>query len=324
MRGRRAFLAALAAAPWAAGVAAEPRRKRLGVLAPGALEGGLASSGASLWLKVLAEYGWVEGRTLEIAWRFCEGDFTRAPALARDLVSERPDVIATTSTPLTHAIQQATRTIPVVTSVGDPVGSGFAKSLSRPGGNITGLAAGTSEIGAKQVELLQAVLPKLSTIVVLAGSGVRPVEESAEPFITAARGARIATTAQRVTLLAQAESAMRALPGGGRGAAFLLGGFPDFGQGEVAQLAIRLRVPTMSDNEYYVSKGALLAIMLRHDDPVRREVALIDKLLRGADPATIPFELPGKSHVVINRRTAAAIGIAFPADFVLRADKVFE
>ena len=320
---RRDLLAALAAAPFLARAATEPRRKRLGILAHGKREETLAYHETAM-RPYFAEYGWVEGRTLEIAWRFCEGDEARAPALAKELVSERPDVIATASTPRTRAIQQATSTLPVVTAVGDPVGSGFAKSLARPGGNITGLSLGTNEIGLKQVELLRAVLPRLSTMLVLAGSRSRAIEEIAEPFITAAKGARIATKAQRVTSLAQVEAAMRALPGGGRGAAFLLGRSPDFEPGEAVQLAIRLRVPAMAADEDMVANGALLACSLQHDDAGRRTVAIIDKLFRGADPATIPFELPGKSFVAINRRTAAAIGVNFPADFVLRADKVYE
>jgi putative ABC transport system substrate-binding protein len=320
---RRDLLAGLAAAPLLARAASEPRRKRLGVLAFGRREETLAYHDAMM-RRHFVEYGWVEGRTLEIVWRFCDGDETRAPALAKELVAERPDVIATASTARTRAIQRATSSIPVITSVGDPVGSGFAKSLARPGGNITGLALGMSEIGAKQVDLLRLVLPKLSTLLVLGGSRSRPIEEIAEPFIAAARGARITTTAQRVTSLAQAEAAMRALPGGGRGAVFLLGHFPDFGRGDVTRLAIRLRVPSMAGDEDMVEKGALLALMMLHEDAERRTVALVDKLFRGADPATIPFELPGKSYVAINRRTAAAIGVNFPADFVLRADRVFD
>ncbi len=320
---RRDLLAALAAVPFLARAATEPRRKRLGILAHGTREETLANHEATM-RGLFAEFGWVEGRTLEIVWRFCDGDETRAPALAKELVSERPDVIATASTARTRAIQKATSTIPVVTWVGDPVGSGFAKSLARPGGNITGLALGMSEIGEKQVDLLRAVLPKLSTVVVLGGSRSRPIEEIAEPFITAARGARIATTAQRVTSLAQAEAAMRALPGDGRGAVYLTGNFPDFGRGDIAQLSIRLRVPTMGGDEDIVGKGALLSLMLLHDEGDRRLVTLIDKLLRGADPGEVPFELPGKSFVAINRRTAAAIGVKFPAVFVLWADRVFD
>lgn len=320
---RRDLLAALAAAPLLARAANEPRRKRLGILAHGSREATLDYHEANM-RRHFVEYGWVEGRTLEIAWRFCDGDETRAPALAKELVSGRPDVIATASTARTRAVQQATSTIPVVTAVGDPVGSGFAKSLARPGGNITGLALGVSEIGPKQVDLLRAVLPKLSTVVVLGASRSRSVEEIAEPFLTAARGAGIAAKAQHVTSLAQAEASMRALPGAGRGAAFLLGNFPDFDRGEIARLAVRLRVPTMAFDEDMVARGVLLAVLLLHENSERRTVALIDKLFRGADPATIPFELPGKSSVVINLRTAAAIGVAFPPDFILRADRVIE
>lgn len=323
---RRRGLLALAALPlFAAGIplaalAAAP--KRLGILAGGRrkenLEG-FASSSA----KFLAALGWTEGKTLEVIWRFDDGDESRIPALARELVDVRPDVIATGSTVRTQALQQLTRTIPIVTVVGDPVGSGFAQSLARPGGNITGLSLGTREVAQKQIELLRAVLPKLSALALVgAHKSLKYLREMAEWSAAAARGAGVSAPLRQVLSLRDVEAALRELPSAGRGAAYFMGYLGDLDVVSVMQLAIRLRVPALVGESDWVKKGGLLAYTLYHEDEELRTAAILDKLLRGADPAFIPFELPTKSNFVVNRATAAAIGVNLPADLLLRADEV--
>ena len=315
-----AALPLLAAGPWHGANAAE--RKRLGVLAGGTRKETLAFHAASM-AKPLAELGWIEGRTLEIVWRFAEGDESRFPALAKELVEARPDVIGTASTGRTRALQLATRTIPIVTTVGDPVGSGFAQSLARPGSNITGFSLGTTEAALKQFELLKAALPRLATVVIVREMtpAFRDVTDS---FASAARATGIAATTRAVSSLADVEDVFRAVPPGGRGAAALLRLPSDSNDRAVMQLAIRLRVPTLVPNDEMVEAGGLLSYTFVLEDQDRRTAVVFDKLFRGADPGLIPFELPQRATLAINRRTAAAIGVKFPADFAIRATRVID
>jgi putative ABC transport system substrate-binding protein len=296
--------------------------KRLGILDLGNRDevlAGFASSAA----KLFAALGWVEGRTIEFIWRFCEGDMSRIPALAKELVDARPDVIDTTGTAATRALQRATRTIPIFASVGDPVGAGFAQSLARPGGNITGFSQGLREIAQKQVELLRAAVPRLSTLAIVgAHPSLAYLREIGEPVASAARGVGVSTELRQISSLKSLEAALRALPSAGKGAVLFLRDLGDLDEGSVMRLAIRLRVPALVGDRDRVEKGGLLSYTLYREDEARREVAILDKLLRGADPAVMPFELPTKSHFAVNRATAAAIGVKLPPDFLLRADEI--
>lgn len=324
--GRRRLLAALAASAALGPGFATPARaappKVLGILAHGGREETLAFHEQSMRRR-LAELGWVEGRTLRIEWRFGEGAPSRFPALARELVALHPDAIATAGTPRTRALAEATRAIPIVTLVGDPVGSGFAQSLARPGRNVTGLSLGTIDVAQKQAEMLRAAVPRLAKVAILRAAGPQSSRHFAAASEREFRNLGIDARIVPVATLADVEAAFRALPAG-RGAAF---SFEIPGAGamdEILQLAISHRVPLMVVNEDFVKRGALLAYTLEHADADRRIASLVDRVLRGDDPATIPFELPGKSALAINRRTAAAIGVALPRDFTLRATQVFD
>jgi putative ABC transport system substrate-binding protein len=312
-------LALLATSPLRAADA--PGRKRFGILSGVTREEALAFH-ASENVKPLEELGWVEGKTLEYVWRFGDHDESRFPALARELVAERPDVIGTMGTSRTRALQQATRSIPIVTSVGDPVGAGFAKSLARPGGNITGLSQGTREIAQKSVDLLRAAMPRLATLVIIRVQSPT-FAEITEPIASAARAAGLVPDLRAVSSMADVESALRAVLGAGRGAAYVMNVVVPGKKGDPIEIALRLRVPVVG-NEDDVEKGAIFAYKLVHEDEDRRFAITLDRLLRGADPGSIPFELPQRSVFVINRRAAAAVGVRFPADFALRATRVIE
>ena len=323
---RRRIITSMAALPLLAlnplRAADAPGRRRLGILAHGSREPTLAYF-ASSTKPALADLGWIEGKTLEMIWRFGEGDESRFPALAKDLVVARPDVIGTASTSRTRALQQATRTIPIVTEVGDPVKAGFAQSLARPGGNITGFSLGDAEITRKRLELLKATLPRLATLAILRAQ-TPAYGEVTEAVAAAAREAGLAAQAYPIASMADVDRALRAVPGGGRGAALPMALPHAIDGGAVMQLAIRLRVPAMSLNDEAVEAGGLFFYTLVHEDQERRTAVIFDKLFRGADPGLIPFELPQRTVFVINRRTAAAIGVAFPADFAIRATRVID
>ena len=321
---RRLALRTLASLPLLAtampGTAITPTRRRLGFLQPGP-RGRVIEEFAAVMGPRLAELGWVEGKTLDMVFRFGEADESRFAVLAKELVDARPDVIGTVGTPCTRALQQVTRTIPIVTSVGDPVAAGFAQSLSRPGGNITGISQGSSEIVPKQLELLRAAVPKLSTLVILRAK-TPAFEEITGPVMTAARAAGFIARPYPISSMADVENAFRAVPSGGRGAAYIMHVLPQPDYHAIMQIALRLRVPTVATDDELVEAGGLLHYTLVHEDEDRRTALVVDKLFRGADPAVLPFELPQRTIFVINRRTAAAIGVVFPSDFAIRATRV--
>jgi len=329
---RRDLLAALGAAPFLAlGVpcaAIAAGKKRLAFLSGSKREEFLADHVADRG-KVLAEFGWREGSNLEILWYFMEGDASRVPVLVKEIVAAKPDVIWVGGNPHTRALQQATRTIPIFTAgVTDPVRDGFAQSLARPGGNITGLSLGVYERHVKMLELLRVVLPRLQAVALIIPAAMAayfakfPVDEG-DSLKSMLRKAGIEVKDHGIESVEELRSSLRTLPKDGRGAAFV---WPPgkLDPRAVAQAAIDLRVPTIAEDSYLVEMGLLMSYELYHEDHTRRSVAILDKLLRGADPATIPFDLPTKSHFAINRRTAAAIGVALPAEIVLRADRVFD
>jgi putative ABC transport system substrate-binding protein len=329
---RRSCLAAFAALPLLAlgspGAAIAAGKKRLAFFSGSNREEFLADHAADR-AKVLAEAGWREGINLEILWYFTEGDESRVPALVKEIVAEKPDVIWVAGNRRTRALQQATRTIPIFTGgVTDPVREGFAQSLARPGGNITGLSLGVLEMHLKMFELLRRVLPRLQAVAFIVPafmvdyfSKSSAAEGSLKSLLDKAR---IESKAHGIESVEDLRSALRTLPKGGRGAAFL---WPPgkLDPRAVALATVEARVPAIAEDPYLVEMGVLMCYQLSHqDDETRRTVAILDKLLRGANPATIPFELPTRSHLAINRRTAAAIGVSFPADLVLRADRVFD
>jgi putative ABC transport system substrate-binding protein len=323
---RRRTLMALAAMPlFAIGlhrVAMAATPKRLGILALAVRQDALkyfSDNGR----KRLADRGWIEGQTLAIEWRFADMDDSRHVPLARELVEARVDVIATWGTSATRAVQQATRTIPIATGVTDPVGYGFAKSLARPGGNITGLSYSTPEITQKEFEFLRGLLPKLSHLLFLTRGTLESLRERARPAVAAAGMAGINVEFRQVATIGEIEAAFRALPSGGRGAINMdssVWGLPGAEPQAFAEMAIRHRVAMME----WVDAGGLMSYTLRYEDADERFAAVIDKVLRGGDPAVIPFEIPTKSTFVINRRTATALGIRISPEKLLRADRVID
>ena len=323
---RRRSLGALAVLPLVAagwpGVALAATPKRLGILAILSRQEVIPAYEASL-RKHLADFGWIEGKTLAIEWRFAQLDESRFAPLAKELVEARVDVIVTWGTAATRAVQQATRTIPVVTGVTDPVGYGFAKSVSHPGGNITGLSYSTPEIIQKEFELLRGLLPRLSLLVFLTRSTLESIRERASPTVAAARVTGITVEFRQIATLGDFEAALRTVPSGGRGAVnidYNVLGIPGADAKTLAELAVRHRVPLMEG----VESGGLMSYTLSYEDLDERFAAVIDKLLRGADPAVIPFEIPTKSSFMINRSTATALGIRIPPEILLRADRVID
>jgi len=270
----------------------------------------------------LASLGWVEGRTLEKVKRYADRDAARFEPLARELVAAGVDVLLSSGVPCTRAMQKATRTIPICAIVDDPVGNGFAKTLARPGGNITGLCEGYAEASEKEMELLRAVIPGISHLAIVStGHEVPTLRTNSQWLIKSASAAGMTVDIHAPRSRADLESMLNALPPGK--SALYLRWVDDKSVQSIAKLATPRRIALVGQDEDMVAHGALMTY-----SPVVAEdhqlTAMLDRLLRGGNPAEIPFELPTRAVFVINRKAAAAIGVKFPADFVLRADRVVD
>jgi putative ABC transport system substrate-binding protein len=330
---RRTLVASLAAATaiWPRSALSAPldSKHRLGVFAAGWGEFAVGEkeresekSERQALLKSLAEQGYVQGGNLQIDWRNFDKDFSQVPQAARDLVRLVPDVLVTWGTLQTRALQDATRSIPIVASLSDPVASGFTKALARPQGNVTGLCHIRPELPVKQIELLRRVVPRLNRIMLIGDARFPGMRQLMEPEENAAKSAGL-TVEVRMIDRAGFERVFREMKRLGAGAALISFSNVDFS--EVARLAIRHGVATLADGEpRYVEEGGLVGYDTFHENPERRIAMIIDRLFRGAKPADIPWELPDRTLLEVNLRTAKALGLTIPPDVLLRADKVFE
>jgi putative ABC transport system substrate-binding protein len=319
---RRTFLicgfAALAAQLAAAAMAGEVRR--IGILAdtPG--------PHWEVFRKTLAQLGHAEGKALALEWRWSEGQPKRFPDLAAELVRLKVDVIVSEGTPATRAAKDATSSIPIVMAiVGNPVAMGFVQSLARPGGNVTGSSSRSPELYPKQMELLKAVVPGLSRLAVLwnsdASSGrlhLKEIESAAKPLgihlqMVEARGAR------------ELKSAFSMLSGK-RLDALVVVPDPSFDslQAQIAELAANARLPAIFNKSAFAQAGGLLAYGARYSDFFRRAAYYVDKILKGAKPADLPVEQASVFELVINLKTAKALGITIPPTILVRADQVIQ
>ena len=297
---------------------------RVGVLRPGnpppadfgqwkAFEGGLR------------DLGWTPGTDIRIEYRYAEGKPERLSQLAAELVRLPVDVIVASATTGVRAAQQATRTIPIVMStLPDPVGSGFVASLARPGGNTTGLTLDSEEMTGKQLELLKEVVPRLSSVAVLGN----PISHAALPRQTAAAGAALGLKVRNFLVnhardLAPTFAAMRQAR---VGAVLVLRdpGVIERNLAEVVALAAQQRLPALYFFRQFPDAGGLMSYGSNVNDIHRRSAAFVDKILKGAKPADLPIEQPTKFELFINLKTARALGLTIPQSLLLRADQVIQ
>ena len=270
----------------------------------------------------LRDLGFVEGRNLVFERRYADGNVERLPELAAELVRLRVDVIVTGSNIHIAAAQRATATIPIVMiNAADPVGAGFITSLARPGGNITGLSLDASrEILGKQLALLKEIAPKLSRVGVLrhvdSGSGFAELE-------AAARQLNVALETVIIRSLDDFEGAFAAMVGKRVGGVIVVGGGLIYIRREqIADYALKYRLPAV----YLLKEGAEAGLLMSYGpnllDLYRRAASYVAKILRGAKPGDLPVEQPTKFELVINMKTAKALGITIPLSLLLRADEV--
>jgi ABC-type uncharacterized transport system substrate-binding protein len=277
----------------------------------------------------LRELGYVEGKNIIIECRYAEGNFNRLPTLASELVRLNVDIIITGGPPATGAAKEATVTIPIVmTQVGDPVGSRFAASLARPGGNITGLSSLAPELGGKRLELLKEIVPKLSRVAVF-GTSTRPgnAQELREVELAAAAFG-IKLQYRDVLSPEDIETAFQAASKG-RAEAVLMNAAGPIGGARrpvVVDLAVKSRLPVIysTGGQAYVEAGGLMTYGVNVNDLDRRAATYVDKILKGAKPAELPVEQPTKFEFIINLKAANQIGLTIPPNVLARADRVIK
>jgi len=274
----------------------------------------------------LQELGWIEGRNIRIESRWAEGNSAGLPGLAADLVQLRVDLIVTRGSTYVQGARQATSAIPIVfITHADPVGTGHVASLARPGGNITGLSVLQTEINRKGFEILISTVPAAKRIAVLYNPdtpshipGFKALEESARTLRV-----QLQTVVARTG--ADLESAFAAIARAEARALFVLPFGPyTAARQRMAELAIRLRLPTMFAVRDHVEAGGLMSYGPDYNDLFRRGAIYVDKILRGAKPADLPVEQPTKFELVINLKTAKALGITIPPSVLARADQIIE
>jgi putative ABC transport system substrate-binding protein len=270
----------------------------------------------------LRDLGYVEGQNAVIEARYADGKFERLPDLAAEIVGLRVDVIVAAPTPAVRAAQRATRTIPIVMAFsGDPVGEGFVAGLARPGGNITGLSATVAEMAAKRVEFVKAIVPSVSRVAFLANAAT--VKQAIGGTEAAGRTLGLQVSTVLVHNPTEVDDAFATLKNQHVGALIV-----DLTLQErwkhIVELARKSRLPTVSGPREFVELGGLLAYGPDYPDLFRRAGTYVDKILKGAKPADLPIEQPAKFELVINRKTARALGLTISPELARRADQVIE
>jgi putative ABC transport system substrate-binding protein len=324
---RRKFITLLGgAAAWPLAVRAQQddRVRRIGVLVP--QDENTAKTTVSAFTQAIASLGWADGRNVRMDVRWADGDANRMPALARELVALQPDIILTNGGPATVAVQRETRMIPIVfAGVPDPVASGIVPRLNQPGGNITGFATFEPSLGGKWFELLSEIAPGLKRAAFMFdpdGSGVSILRPSLE---TAARSLKVALITAPVHSDVEIETAITALgrePGGGL--VVIPGVFMTVHHTPIISAAARNNVPAVYGFSGWAREGGLLSYAVSQVDIFRRAASYVDRILRGEKPGDLPVQFPTKFEMVLNRKTATALGLAIPPSILLRADEVIE
>jgi putative ABC transport system substrate-binding protein len=322
---RREFIMLIGgAAAWPLAVRAQQPAKRpiLGIL------GGATPSTWSVWtvafVRRLGELGWIEGRNIAIEYRWAGGSLERATEIAAEFVRLKVDVILTAGGVLA-AVKPVTSVIPIVFAVAtDPVGAGFAASLARPGGNITGMSLQNTDHAAKRVQLLRELIPAARRFAILVNRnnpGVLPEMREAEMAVRAL-GLQFSTLdIQRTEDIAPAFETMKDHADALYVCSDVL---VNVNRVRINTLALGARLPTIYSIREYVEAGGLMSYGANLADLFRRAAEYVDKILRGAKPADLPIEQPTKFEFVLNLTTAKALGLMIPESFLLRADEVIE
>jgi putative ABC transport system substrate-binding protein len=330
MNNRRKLIIALGAgaisSPFTLYAQSQTKVWRIGYLDSGSRQSLMDSGRYAALMEGLRERGYVEGKNFVLEARYADGNANLLRGFAQELVGQKVDIILALGAVETPAAQQATSTIPIVViNTTDPVGNGFAASLARPGGNITGLSSGLEDTVQKLVELLIVAAPKLKRIAVI----VNPTNVGHRPLLS-----RVQAAARQTGRLAMPVS-VRTPEDIERGFATMarermdavivfLDPFLFQQRTQIAALAIKHRLPLIHPRSQYAEAGGLMSYGADYSDNYRRAAIFVDKIFKGAKAGEIPFEQPTRYYLVINRKTANALGIKLTGELLARADKVIE
>jgi putative tryptophan/tyrosine transport system substrate-binding protein len=322
---RRDFIKGIAgsATSWPLAASAQGQAKRptigfLGTPTPSAW-----SLFTQAFVQRLSELNWIEGRTVNIEYRWAENHYDRFAEIAAEFVRLKVDVIVTSGLAV-PAAKQATSLIPIVFAVAnDPVGYGLVSSLARPGGNVTGLSMQTTDTASKRLELLREVVPSLRRLAILFTANTDTALDMRETEEAASR-LGVDVTRLEIRRAEDIAPAFKALNGGADALFVATDPLIVSNRFEINNLALSTRLPTVYVLRAYVEAGGLMSFGPNLSDLFRRAAEMVDKILRGAKPADIPVEQPTKFDLVINLKTAKALGLAFPQSILATADEVIE
>ena len=325
---RRDFITLLgsAAAVWPVAPRAQQseRMRRIGVLMNISADDPEAQSRMTAFVQGLQQSGWTDGRNIRIDTRWAAGDADRYHRYAEELLALAPDVILASATPSVQALQQATRTVPIVfANVGDPVGMGLVESVARPGGNTTGFSAFDLGFGAKWLELLKEIAPRLTRVAVLRDLTIGPAQLSAIQAVAPSFGVELSPVGVRDadeierTIAAFARSSNAGMIVTASTSALIH-------RRLIVMLAARHRLPAVYSWRYFATAGGLISYGPNPIDMYRRAANYVDRILKGEKPADLPVQAPTKYELVINLKTAKALGIEMPASVLARADELIE
>jgi putative tryptophan/tyrosine transport system substrate-binding protein len=326
---RRAFITLLGGAgawPIAAGAQQRTRLRRIGVFMPGAPDHAEYQARNAAFLQGLGEFSWTVGRTVEIEYRWGQGDSQRYPAIAAELVALTPEVILGNGTAVVAALLRATQIIPIVfVEVVDPVGGGLVDSLARPGGNATGFAAPEFGFSSRWLELLKEIAPRVQRAAVLRDASIASQIGmlGAIQSVAPALGLDVrAIDVRDPSVIEQAITGFAREPNGGliipASARAILHGTL------IAKLAAMYRLPTVYQSRSDVAAGGLVSYGANQFDQFRRAAGYVDRILKGTKPADLPVQAPVTYELVINMKTAKALGLDVPDTLLATADEVIE
>jgi putative ABC transport system substrate-binding protein len=326
---RRGFIASglgLYAAPLAALAQRAGKVARIGMLVPNTPEAVARSPRIAAFLTGLRDLGWVEGQNLVIEWRFAEGQLGRLAELAAELARSGVDAIVTAAAPSALAAQGATRSIPIlVLDPGDPVGLGLVATLARPGGNITGVSSIAPQLAAKRLALLKEAVPAMVRVAVLANAAIPPAEIAMRELEATAKALDVQLQLVAIKGVKGIEEAFGEIA---RQQADGIVVFPDpltfSNEATITGLALKNRLPALYGAMEFVHAGGLMSYGPSYPEMFRRGASYVDRILKGAKPGDLPIEQPTHFELVINLRTAKAIGLVIPQSVLQRADRVLE
>jgi len=314
---RRAFITLIgSAAVWPLGVRAQrsERLRRIGLLVVEGLEP------IGPFREALSELGYVEGRNIQIVTRSAQGQESRLPQLATDLVRDQVDVIVAVQTPAAHAAKNATRDIPIVVMAGDPIATGLINNLARPDGNLTGMSATAAEAAAKSLELIPEIVPGARRVGVLGNAEDPFMKPFFEQIERGAQSVRLEIYRVAVRDSDQWDDIFATVARERVDVVMIQGSLP----AQAAIFALKYRLPSLSTQKSAVKAGVLMAYTASFEERARVMARYIDQIFKGAKPADLPVQQPTRFELTINLKTAKALGLTVPPTLLARADEIFE